>query len=725
MASKIDLFWEIFKSVSNQANTLHDALDVIAKADRTKVDSYFTNVIDQQSFTTTDYLRLRRFLVDLFSSHRTLTTSSARITDINTLSNSELDELFRSFGYPYSNLLRGIDENPLELKKRFFLDLVSLYKIKGTPQALVEVLQYNGVPFLDIYEFFIKFDKNGNLVFEGKAVAGSTVNPSTLTIPFADITSFDPHWLYTADQIITLNSINKINLPSKTPYIGIQPTVDVDGPEIRILVRKVQDQYEDYNNGIELPVDAEVTGTGDFHTMLALYLSCIYAFNKIYETGAPASPLHVKTDDPQADSVICYDSTANPTVCYDSPDGNFVCYDGTTEAAADIIEEFNDLTKVVPSSRLNYRERLCELYDEFSREKHRNFLQNRDDAGNILAVLDPVLKDLIDSSINVEEMFLSLSLDLAIWVRNNIGYGFINFAFVLPSLQYYFDRFLKGPVDFFKPYRVRPLVLEVLQARNRLLNSIIIEDCVPPVDIEFLFHDFLTANSIPCCRTLDIDSTSEITYCSDLGEIHKRCQREFVEGMIDFSWKAFWQRNIWYAENDVIVGTAGDGKHYICTAAHLSLDDNKPLIGPTWENYWKEFSEIVCFDTTGLDFYSRETYDCGSFHDVGAVDDIGRNIFIDYEDKLYDCVMGSYDSTANNVHWWTIPDDDSTADIFYQIAGFGNFDEGSIFDCYGGFDLVQIIEQISGLDFCYLLQENTFHILQENDFKIELEGCST
>ena len=154
MANKIDFFWKLFDAVAGgPGEGITDVLNSLAKSDRAKLDTYFTEVIDQASFATEDYNRLRKFLVDLFATHRTLTSQTFSASDPHSLSNSDLDELFRSFGYLYSSQLRGFDENPLEQKIQFFLDLVNLYKIKGTPQSLVDVLQYYGVTDIDVYEF--------------------------------------------------------------------------------------------------------------------------------------------------------------------------------------------------------------------------------------------------------------------------------------------------------------------------------------------------------------------------------------------------------------------------------------------------------------------------------------------------------------------------------------------------------------------------------------------
>jgi hypothetical protein len=59
--------------------------------------------------------------------------------------------------------------------------------------------------------------------------------------------------------------------------------------------------------------------------------------------------------------------------------------------------------------------------------------------------------------------------------------------------------------------------------------------------------------------------------------------------------------------------------------AHISSSTTKPLTGIGWSTYWQQFSQIVCTDTTGNTFYSRDTYDCGSYHDIGAITDIAHD----------------------------------------------------------------------------------------------------
>lgn len=709
MASKIDQFWEILKAVAGEPSTIPDSLNAIAKADRTKLDSYFTNVIDQVSFSTTDYNRLRKFLVDLFASHRTMVTASAQVSDVHSLSNSDLDELFRSFGYDHSTILKGFDENPLEQKIQFFLNLIDLYKIKGTPQALVEVLQFYGITQVDIFEFFLKQDTSGNLIFDGFPVAGTSINLSNFQMPFSNVAAVDPHWLYTPQQILQLNQANKINLPSKTPYIGIQPVVDVDGPEMSILVRKVQDQYAEYQATGTLVEDAEITYVGKIHSMLELYLSSLYTFIKQHNPGV--------------------DSTA------------YICYDGTNTSTIDIIEEYNLITGR-PITRADQRAKLQQYYDLFTRQTPTNFLQIRTDAGTILNSINPTLKAQLDAALDQVELLNSLVKDLAVWVRNNMGLGFINFAFILPGIAEYFKD-LKNVISFFKPYRARLLLLETMQIRNRLQNSIIVEDMLDPIDMDIFIHDFMTANSLPCCGTGDIDSTSPII-C--VGESTTKCTREFVNPPPgSFTWKGTWTRELLYSVNDV-VSSGADGIQYKCIQSHISVDDFKPGTGIDWTLYWEDFSEMVCVDTTaGVTFYSRETYDCGSYHDIGAVVDQHINpdrstLKIEYEDKFHDPLMCIPSDSTNLVENWVASgwdgtsmeehvvdstttlygiefEDSSSPIVLCQSGNWVYYDEGGTFDCPTGRDLINItIYPEVG----YILKEDGGYLLQENDGRLLL-----
>ena len=584
-------FWKIFTAVSGGTTDLTDVTKALAQSSQATADKYFTNVIDQIPFNTNDYIRLRSFLRDLYATHKTITSLGSKITDPHSLSNEHLDELFRSFGYNYSTQLKDIDNNPLDSKVRFFLDLVNLYKIKGTPQSVLEVLQYYGVTELDIFEFWLQVDAGGSLVFRGDPVTGTTVNASQINFPYDFLTNNDPHWFQTQSQILQLNQINKMNLPSKSPYIGVQP-ITQPGAESAILCRTIIDQYDSYIATGDLPVqDAAISLLGIDTSLLELYLCIIYTYNKEYISGI--------------------DTTSN-----------IICYDGTNTEAIDILTEYNLLIDSVPTSRENQKESLEEYYRLFTIAQRRYFLQTRNDAGNILNSMNPSLKTSLDNLSDSNVVVLnSLLKDLANWIRSNIGFGFINLGYILSGMQALFNE-LKPVIDFFKPYRARLVVLEAIQFKHRLFSSIIIEEELDPLSSTDKFYDFITGDSTPC-----------------------------------------------------------------------TLDSTSPL------------------------YYSRETYDCGSYFDIGAATDIRKVFDLHYREEIHDHLPCPSSDTTGFVVSETLID--TTADFqFYQTGGFRDFDETGTFDCTYGFDAV-FIDLLSAGNF--LLQENGALLLQENGARIILE----
>jgi hypothetical protein len=602
---KIDLFWEIFKSVSGGTGNVTDALDAIAKSDRTKLEDYFSNVVDQSSFLTTDYNRLRRLIIDLFASHRSLATSSLRASDVRSISNSDLDELFRSFGYPHSTSLRDFDENPLEQKIQFFLDLVNLYKVKGTPQSLVDVLQYYGVTEVDIYEFFLKKLNQNTLYFDGKVVAGTTTNPIDIAFPYANLTQGDPHWLYTAEQIIQLHNTTKINLPSKTPYIGVQPIVEVDNFEMSTIVRRCQDEFDYYQSTGSVPTaSAEISYIGELRSFLELYLSAVYMFNKQFSVGREDLPLW---------------------------GADYLCYDGTSIDPEIIKAEFDSIINVVPTSRLDQKQRYQQYLDEFTRPTPTNFLVNSNSAEYWLGVIAPDIKSQLDSAGEPLDVLYSLLKDMALWVRANIGFGFVNFGFILFGVQEFFKT-LAPAINFFKPYRARILLLEQLQVRSRVPNTIIVEDAFD-FYAEQTVHDFITGNSSPCCPEPSLDSTA-VTLCNN--ELVAQCKRTFTGAVpATMNWRGIWQAGIAYAVNDVVPDL--NGNQYICTQLHVSNDQTKPPSGASYGSFWSLISTITCSDSTSVArYYSRDTFDCGSAFDYGAVVSGEDNVEITYEETIYD-----------------------------------------------------------------------------------------
>jgi len=134
MARSIEDFWKLLEEIQGQSTDLTDAVKSIAKNEKTVSETLFTNIIDQASYNSQDYERNRSFLRDWYAAHRSLTKYQSNISDVYQMPNDQLDDLFQSFGYNYSTSIKDpVSNNPTLNKINFFLDLVNLYKIKGTP----------------------------------------------------------------------------------------------------------------------------------------------------------------------------------------------------------------------------------------------------------------------------------------------------------------------------------------------------------------------------------------------------------------------------------------------------------------------------------------------------------------------------------------------------------------------------------------------------------------
>jgi hypothetical protein len=617
MARNIDDFWQIWNDLMGLDNNLVKSLDSIAKSNQKTANEFFARVIDTIAHNSPDYTRLRAWLRDWYASHRTISTFQQNVSDVYELPNDQLDDLFQSFGYDLSTSIRDpVTNESLLIKLNFFLDLVNLYKKKGTPQTMVDVLQYYGINELDIYEFDLQFDDRPqkdpeDLTFKGTIVAGTTGDTSPLYLPYDLLTLGDPHWLQKEADIRQLYNTNNINFPSRSPYFAVKPLFDERSlyGSISILVRTVQDQYFNWKNNGVLPEENAVASiTGDQVSLLALYLSCIYIFNQEYSVGTPGK--------------------------------SFICYDGTSTDTSIILDEFDYYNKFKPDSRADQRVKLREYYDLFSRVTPRNFLQNPTDARDVLAVLDPGFKANLDLLVSPRlEILCSLLNDLGEWVRANISFGFINLGYILCGFVSLVST-MGDVINFWKPYRARLIPIEMLEFKSRLTESIIVEDRLATIDVEHTIHDFLTGDSAPCCGQ---DATS-------------------------------------------------------------------------------------CFDATSApQFHSRDYYDCGSYHDIGAVTDIPRELFIELHDSIHDglnCVPADLDSTSivtsiinsdtTTVYFLDTTSGDTLVEFtdYYQSGGFADFDSEGAFDCTHGFDLVNI--EVQQFNVRYLVQEDGGNIVLED-----------
>jgi len=446
----INDLWKIYNVIQDDdSSDLNDSLIALAKSEHGKTNELFKNTIDLTCFNTNDYKRLRSFLTVWYASLKTITSTQSKVSDPFSLPDEHLNELFRSFGYHYAdgiNLPGATSKDKVNL----FLDLVNLYKIKGTPRSIVEILSYYGLTEIDIFEYWLEKSTIDNLHFKGKIIIPGTIHTSDLSVSYENMILNDPHWFLNKSNILTSFDNNKINLPSKTPYFSIRPGYKVSyiNSFMNIIARKARDQYEEYSlNSSISEKSILVTGYGSYVSLLEIYLSTIHISNQKYPSNGYSQL-----------SFNCYDGT------------NFSDY-------IDIVSDYNERILTKPTSRINQKVLISEFEDLYSREKSSDFLINGDTAGTILNTIDSNFYDYLEYMYSEENdaLLMSLLIDMSDWLRNIIGPNNFNTAYFIYGLSVFlFD--IGDVINFFKPYHARLKFLELFEINYKLHDSVIPED---------------------------------------------------------------------------------------------------------------------------------------------------------------------------------------------------------------------------------------------------------
>ncbi len=235
-------------------------------SERDTVTDFFKTVVDQPAFWSPDHIRLRKFLIDWYSSHRALVTKSKTSIDAYSLTDEELNSLILGFGYPYPYEVQE------EQKSLFLHELLGYYKRKGTPKVLGDVLTFSGLFDTVLCEWWLHHDEISKSLW----VKSSPVWPKTekdnkdyyISIPYNQFVSMDPFWHYDKDggeseEVLLelykkpenkdddpddeyVEKHTKITLPSILPYISLNSNLN-DGRvkcQLAILNRKIQEDYE-------------------------------------------------------------------------------------------------------------------------------------------------------------------------------------------------------------------------------------------------------------------------------------------------------------------------------------------------------------------------------------------------------------------------------------------------------------------------------------------------
>lgn len=255
--------------------------------ERDIASSLFSKTMDLTAFSTNDWRRIRRMVIDWYASFRNIITTSKELKDVRSMSSDDIQELFESFGFTTSTT-----EMLSSSRISFFLDLINLYKIKGTPLSIKTALEYFALTgTYDVSEYWVDINNAGNVVFRPVSVFENLDAPWR-TLPHDEMTSDDSHWRMSESQILQLHNTNKLHLPSKSPYFLASPyynLTDLTGV-ISILVREVNDQYQIWVDSGELSTTLDsftqnTVGTYGSYSLLETYMGALYCMEKYYDNN--------------------------------------------------------------------------------------------------------------------------------------------------------------------------------------------------------------------------------------------------------------------------------------------------------------------------------------------------------------------------------------------------------------------------------------------------------
>lgn len=423
----------------NKTPSLDYKYKQIGYSEKQKVIDFFETIIDQPAFMTNDHKRLRKLLIDWYSAHRATVTHTRQSLDPHSMASEALNEMIRCFGFPYPHKI--VSSN---LKAQFILDIIELYKKKGTPRVLVKALQtYFGLKDIVLSEWWIHH--NGiNDTFYAKAhpiIPRSFRTDPRLSqeLSYGTFIRNKPLWQLTEDKLRELYDECVITLPSITTYISMNGTLNVLDINIAltILNRKIQETYEFWLSTGTINNNVYLSSLTSVCSLLSLVLAITYLFNSQNASTDPSylfyngyfAPLDITDDDGNRDDI-------------DDVDYNL------------IIDEYKALT-IRPTSKSQRENLLEQRYDRFTEVAATQSVTTAlGDAGNYLEQIHPDFKEEIDKWISrggdIDSLISSLLEDLDFHMMNNME--IIDFPISYLIIGAPIEEYLKDVIDFFKPY---------------------------------------------------------------------------------------------------------------------------------------------------------------------------------------------------------------------------------------------------------------------------------
>lgn len=422
---------------------------------KTKVDTYFKEVVDQAVYKTNDYLKLRKFLIYWYSAFNVLGTQGKKVSDIEFI---DKGLLLRSLGYDLYNEHNEVHQSTL------CTEMSDIWAQKGTHLAMSKMISMLDINNFMLYEYWIDLDYSDNqLRFVPRAIENLYYNTGSLNLeppavkPFNTVVENDPHWYITEAEIREAQASDGLGLPSLSPYVGLITANHwlKNSKYINAYVNRVCNiTYNDYitnpNFNINTYRKYYFYVTSQNISLLELYLCIGYVYNVHFQ----------RTDDEPRD--------------------------GTTQKVPhfnDTEEKLYDEIQYVTEFNKTYRRAYSRSEKDAILEEHKNKFETlnpivcwtHDEAAEILSEISPDLYNLCNSMISGNQAidFLTELLTmLDYYISHDTGLTAYTSLFMLfDPLKEYKDK-IKKVFDFFKPIHTR-----LLDAMSYMIISDLPGDC--------------------------------------------------------------------------------------------------------------------------------------------------------------------------------------------------------------------------------------------------------
>lgn len=490
-----NFLFKIIDYLNGEDVTLQNNVETVVNAEYANTRELFESTLDQSVFLSPDYIRLRNFLVKWYTAHKVLTRIQDDASKLFFLPEEHVEELMRSFGFPYGEGLASFRE-----KVNFFLSLIDIYTSKGSKGSIEQMLNFFNLPSTYILEHDLMYNEEGELIFRPRLTMNLPYSlRKTIALRDAHFESFtagDPLWQLTKEEIDEKVKNNQITLPSRTNYFSFRTNFTYESVEVVPLYffGYITKRYNEWRDDGTLPPQYIDVGFLEFNlSSLELYTGLIYILNNLFNIQGSG----------EGENIRAY------------------LGDKTYE---EYREDFDIQFQIPPYSRDEVDQLREDWYSEFLVSQSEYPFTDSTSAAVILEEMNPTFKQIIDTwdPQTLQANATTFVVKFAEWLRNNLDADLREISVYLFGFRALQELDLNRIINFFKPYRAKLSLSDLEYVMERpLFECIRYDDEMGETRITEYNEDDLYFEEL-------LETSIEQTYTEDPYVLTEEIQQEFL-----------------------------------------------------------------------------------------------------------------------------------------------------------------------------------------------------